>query len=140
MVKKIIFFAKHTIKMMDIKKFIKFSFVGVINTIVFYVIYFILLQLDFSYVVSLTVGTIAGIINSFLWNKFYTFKSKKLSLSETLKFLAVAGVQYVVNLAVVHICVSYIGISAELAGIIAICISVFVSYFGHKFWTFKERL
>lgn len=129
--------AKNKLELMDIRKFIKFSLVGVVNTVVFYGIYYFLLQAGIWYVVSLTIGNIVAIINSYVLNKFFTFKAKKKSISESVRFFIVAGVQYLLNLLIVHVCVSFIGISAELSGLIAICISVFASYFGHKFWTFS---
>ena len=121
----------------NVKQFLKFIFVGFINTGVFYGVYYVLLQLNFSYVVALTVGNIISIINSYLWNKFFTFKSKRRSMGESVKFFVIAIMQYFLNLLIVYSCVDLIGISAELAGLIAISISVFFSYFGHKFWSFK---
>ena len=127
---------KRILEIFDVRKFLKFSFVGFINTAVFYGIYYLLLQLGFSYVVALSGGTAIGIINSYIWNKLYTFKTKKLSVSETLKFLVVYVVQYLSNLLVIYICIEFIGVSPELAGLPAVGIGVFISYFGHKFWTF----
>ena len=121
----------------NVKQFLKFVFVGFINTGVFYGIYYVMLQLNYSYAVALTVGNIIGIINSYIWNKFFTFGSKKASKGEVTKFLVIAIMQYFLNLLIVYICVDLVGISPELAGVIAISISVFFSYFGHKFWSFK---
>ena len=122
----------------NVKQFLKFIFVGFINTGVFYSIYYVLLQLGFFYAVALTIGNIIGIINSYLWNKFFTFGSKKRSIGETIKFLVIAIMQYFLNLLIVYLCVDRAGISPESAGLIAISISVFFSYFGHKFWSFRE--
>ena len=139
MVKSIVENIKNKLKVMDVLKFIKFSLVGVVNTVVFYSIYYILLQLGMRYAVSLTIGNVIAIFNSYVLNKTFTFKTKKKSVKETMKFLIVAGAQYLLNLLIVHVCVNFIRISAELAGLIAISISVFVSYFGHKLWTFREE-
>ena len=119
-------------------QFIKFSFVGVANTIVSYAIYFIMLQLGFFYVVAATAGTVAGTINSYILNKLFVFKSKKKSVGEIIKFIIVYAVQYLCNIAVIHVCVAYIGISAEFAGIPAIGVGVCISFLGHKFWSFRN--
>lgn len=120
------------------RQFIKYVFVGILNTIIYYGIYYAMLKFGFFYVVSVTVGTIAGIINSYFWNKFFTFRSKKKSVAEKFKFLSVYGVQYLSNLLIIYLCVNYVGISEELAGLGAIGIGMFISYFGHKFWSFRE--
>jgi len=125
------------VKAINIKQFIKFSVVGLINTAIFYATYYILLQFGFFYVVAITVGTLVGIINSYIWNKIYTFSTKKKSLRELCKFLLVYAVQYASNLFIVFICITFVEISPELAGLFAIGIGVFISYFGHKFWTFR---
>ena len=129
---------KNKLELMDVHKFIRFSLVGILNTVVFYGIYYVLLQVGIWYVLSLTIGNVVAIFNSYVMNKIFTFKTKKKLLNESFKFFVVAGIQYLLNLLIVHICVSFIGISAEFAGFIAISISVFLSYFGHKLWTFRE--
>jgi putative flippase GtrA len=122
----------------NIRQFLKYVLVGFLNTGVFYGIYYIMLQFGFFYATAVTVGTVVGIINSYFWNKYFTFKSRKKSVGETLKFLTVYGVQYLSNLFVIFMCINYIGISAELAGIVAIGIGLFISFFGHKFWSFRN--
>lgn len=121
----------------NICQFIKYVLVGLLNTGVFYGIYYIMLQLGFFYAISVTVGTIIGIINSYFCNKYFTFKSEKKSISETVKFLTVYFIQYLSNLLIIHLCVNNVGISAELAGGVAISIGLFISYFGNKFWSFR---
>ena len=124
--------------MRNIRQFIKYVIVGLINTAIYYGIYYFMLKLGFSYTISLTVGTIVGIINSYFWNKYFTFRTKKITVSETVKFIIVYGVQYLSNLFIIYLCVEYAGISEELAGIAAIGVGTFIGYFGHKFWSFRE--
>ena len=135
---KLLIKVRKLLETMNLRQFLKFVIVGIINTVIFYSIYYIMLQQGVSYVVALTVGTLVGIINSYILNKFFTFKSRKASASETVKFFVISCVQYLLNLLIIHVCVNFMGISPELAGLIAISISVFVSYFGHKFWSFRS--
>ncbi|MCL2616567.1 MAG: GtrA family protein [Defluviitaleaceae bacterium] len=127
---------------MDIRQFIKFSLVGVVNTVVFYAVYLVVLWLGFSFIVAATAGTVVGIVNSYVLNKLFTFRNNKKAhgkaLGEKIKFVAVYVVQYFVNIAVISVFVNIFGVSAELAGLPAIGVAVLVSYFGHKYWTFRE--
>ncbi|MDR2591027.1 MAG: GtrA family protein [Oscillospiraceae bacterium] len=123
----------------NIIQVIKFCIVGVLNTVVFYAVYYLLLQLGFNYIVSATVGTIAGIVNSYVFNKFFTFKSKRKSIDEIIKFCIVCAVQFFSNLGVIYVCVNFIGLSEELAGIPPIFTGMFISFLGHKFWSFKKQ-
>jgi putative flippase GtrA len=124
--------------MRSVRQFIKYIIVGLINTAIYYGIYYFMIRFGFSYALSLTAGTIAGIINSYFWNKYFTFLTKKITVSETAKFLIVYGAQYLSNLLIIYICVEHVGISKELAGLAAIGIGTFIGYFGHKFWSFKK--
>jgi len=123
----------------EYRQFIKYSLVGVLNTVIYYAIYYVILQLGFSYVIAVTVGTVISVANSYFWNKLFVFKSKKKSTGEVVRFIIVYGVQYVCNIIVIYICINYIGLSAEIAGIPAIVIGVFISFFGHKFWSFRKK-
>ncbi|MCL2674318.1 MAG: GtrA family protein [Defluviitaleaceae bacterium] len=130
------------LKVTDIKQFIRFSTVGVVNTLVFYAVYLAMLWVGFFYVAAATVGTIAGIANSYILNKRFTFRAnsnpKDMHVGEKFRFTVVCVVQYLINLAVIFICISFVGLPAELAGLPAVGISMFVGYFGHRFWTFRS--
>ena len=126
----------------DIKQFIRFSAVGVVNTLVFYAVYLMMLYVGFFYVIAATTGAATGIANSYILNKRFTFrynkKPKDTYLGEKVRFAVVCVVQYLVNLAVIFVCINFAGLSAELAGLPAVGVAMFVGYFGHKCWTFKS--
>jgi putative flippase GtrA len=74
-----------------------------------------------------------------MWNKLFTFKSNKKITKETIRFLIVCLGQYLINVSIIAVCVNIIGISAEWGGIIAIGVSTFIAFFGHKYWSFKTK-
>lgn len=119
-------------------QFLKYIVVGFINTGAYYGIYYVMLKCGFSYALAVTSGTVVGSINSYFWNKFFTFRSKEKSIAEVIKFFVVYGVQYLSNLFTIYLCVNYVGISEELAGLAAIGVGFFISYFGHTYWSFRQ--
>jgi len=122
----------------DARQFFKYIVVGFINTGVYYGIYYAILQFGFSYFIAFTTGTVVGVINSYFWNKYYTFHAEKKSIAEIAKFLIVYGIQYLSNLFIIYLCVNYAGISEEVAGLVAISVGLFIGYFGHKHWSFQH--
>lgn len=67
---------------------IKYGIVGLMNTLVTIVVIFVCKAiLGVNPWVSNALGYIAGVINSFLWNKKWVFKSHNGYISEALKFL-----------------------------------------------------
>ncbi|MCL2079587.1 MAG: GtrA family protein [Oscillospiraceae bacterium] len=116
----------------------KFFLVGIMNTAVYYGIYYLLLQLELNYVIAVTAGTIAGMINGYLWSKYFVFKTAKKSIAEIVRFCVVYAVQYLHNIAIIFVCVTYLDMEEELAGLIPIVTGPIVSFVGLKFWGFKK--
>lgn len=83
-------------------QFIKYCIVGVLNTLVcFGVIYLCKSFFGLNLYLSNALGYIAGVINSFLCNKSWVFKSKGSYRREAVKFLVGFGVCYLLQFIVV---------------------------------------
>lgn len=83
-------------------QFIKYCMVGVLNTLVtFGVIYLCKSFLGLNLYVSNALGYICGVINSFLCNKTWVFKSGGDFKREAVKFLVGFGICYALQLLVV---------------------------------------
>lgn len=68
-------------------QFIKYSMVGVMNTLItLAVIYVCKSLLGVNEYFSNTLGYIAGLINSFLWNRNWVFKVKEDSFNQIIRF------------------------------------------------------
>ena len=94
---------------------IRFLFVGGLNTIVGYGVYALLLCLNVNYLVANTVSTIVGIAHSYLWNRFFTFKSKDKALGEITKFVSVYFISYLIGMCTLYIFKSKLYISPYIA-------------------------
>ncbi len=72
----------------DIKQFIRYIIVGVMNTLVtLAVIYVCKSLLEVNMWISNALGYIAGVINSFMWNKMWVFQSSSTNYrGEALRF------------------------------------------------------
>lgn len=121
------------------KKEIRFIFVGGINTIVGYGSYAILLFISVDYILANFLSTIIGVINSYIWNKLFTFKSYRRSLKELFRFILVYAVNYLLNLVLLVICVDHLLIDKYISGIICLFVTTIISYAGHNFFVFKKR-
>lgn len=117
---------------------IRFLFVGGLNTIVGYGVYALLLYLGINYLIANTISTIIGIIHSYLWNRFFTFKSKNKALKEITKFVSVYIVSYLIGTCTLFIFKDKLNISPYIAGLINLVITTLVSYFGHKYISFRN--
>ena len=84
-------------------QFIKYMLVGCLNTgITLGVIFLCKSLLGINPYVSNALGYVAGLINSFIWNKNWVFKSQKGYSREAIKFAVGFGVCYALQLLVVY--------------------------------------
>ena len=122
------------------KRFFKFIFVGIINTIVGYGSYSILLFLGLNYFIANTVSTIVGICCSYLLNKNITFSDSNTTKKTPLKFISVYAFSYVLGMLSLYFFVNILHFNSYLAGFFNLFITTFISWFGHKYFSFKESV
>jgi len=133
-------FIKRVLKKLFSYQEIRFLFVGGLNTVVGYGTYILFVFLGINYLISNTMSTIIGVAHSYLWNRFFTFKSKEKALQEILKFISVYLLSYFIGLGVLYLVVQKFGINEYIAGLINLVITTFISFFGHKYFSFRRRV
>lgn len=89
-------------------------------------------------VVGTLVGQIVGTVHSYFWNKYFTFRSKKKSIAEFLRFVLVYAVQYAVNLGLTALLDMLIEMP-WLVTILVTLICTILSYFGHNLFSFRKK-
>ena len=125
------------IKRLVDRTMIKFIIVGIINTIISYSIFSILTYCGIWYIYSNLIGYVISVANSYVLNKFFVFKQPKRSLSEMVRFLSVYIAQYIICVMILFVCVDFGGLSPYIAGIFSIFVGIFISYVGHKCFTYR---
>ncbi len=122
------------------KRFIKFIFVGIINTIVGYGTYSLLIFLKVNYIIANTISTIIGIACSYLLNKKITFNDVNTNKKTPFKFVGVYIISYLIGTLNLTLLVKKCNVDSYIAGFINLFITTFVSWFGHKYLSFKEEI
>ena len=121
----------------NINQIMKFIFVGILNTIVGYGTYVLFIFLSLHYLLAMLLGNILGITHSYFWNKYFTFNSKNKSLKELIRFITVYVFILIINGVFLTIFIEFFKINNLIAGLLTIIIITFISFFGHKFYSFK---
>lgn len=121
-----------------INEAIKFGFVGVLNTIIGYGAYYILVRLNIYYILASVISQAVAMTHSYIWNKFFTFNSRKKSLMELTKFTCVALLTYLINLFLLMVFVEKYFMDKTLAGFLSMMIVTILSFLGHKFISFSK--
>ena len=123
----------------DIVRFVKFGMVGVLNTLVNWIIFFILNRLGMYYIFSNVIAYSISTIHSYLWNTLWVFKYKdKASTDTTFKFVTLNVVGLLLNTAILYILVDLFNLNKMLGLIITTIIIMFINYAVNKIWVFKR--
>lgn len=116
--------------------FLRFAAVGAVGTLLDYTILNITHRsfgLELSW--ALTLGFLAGAINNYLMNSFWTFE-QSLSWQKWGKFLIVAVVGLFFNNSIVLLLVNNVHWDYNLAKVVAIVVVFFWNFLVNKRWTF----
>lgn len=116
----------------------KFILVGAINTAIGYGCYALLVAIGLNFFVSSIFSQIVGTANSYLWNKYFTFKRKERSVSEILRFCAVYAVCFGVNTLILFALINGEKQNKYIAGVVALSVTTLISFLGHRFFSFKK--
>ena len=123
----------------DIVRFLKFGIVGVLNTLVNWIIFFILNTLGMYYIFSNVIAYSISTIHSYLWNTLWVFKYKdKASTDTTFKFVTLNVVGLLLNTVILYILVDLFNLNKMLGLIITTIIIMFINYVVNKIWVFKR--
>ena len=131
----------------------KFGLIGVSNTIIDLGIYTLLIFLTgitsgAAITGFKTISVIIAIINSYLWNKFWSFENKEVKqvAGEFTKFVSVSIIGLIFNVAITTLMTNYLNhpnaiSNATWAGLSGITASVLVltwNFVGYKLLVFKK--
>ena len=129
------------LKKENVKQFIKFAIVGVINTLINLCVLYILTDFfNVYYIFSAVIAFIVAVTNSFILNKIWTFKENlgDRTIKKYSKFFIISICALLVNLLVLYVLTDIFKLYYMLSQVIAIGVSLWVNFFGNKMWTFRK--
>lgn len=124
------------------KKKVRYLAVGLWNTVFPYIVFGLLYYLSdaqLHYMIILLVSQVLGLTNAYIGYKFFVFKTKGNIVREYLRFYAVYGTTFIVNLVLISLFVEVLGINPVISqGIIGIIV-VIMAYIGHDRFSFSTK-
>lgn len=118
---------------------IRFLFVGCLNTAVGVGFDMLFRYLGLHYAFASALGTIIGTVHSYFWNKYFTYSQKKKSFWEAVRFVSVYAVVYALSVLLQYVLIDLNGLNKYLAGILSTFVTTLVSYFGHTYFSFRQK-
>lgn len=131
---------------MDCKKrnfiiqFIKFNLVGIINTLITYFIYCILVLFRMHHFIALSVDYLTGVIITFTLNKNFTFKNKSpTSIFMFIKMLFIYLIVFSLNIFLLFLFIDIYKFNKIVSQFFVQATLAFLSFIFQKNFVFKER-
>jgi putative flippase GtrA len=126
-------------KMSIFLQFAKFGIVGVSNTIVTAVVIWLLLKMAHATdVVANIIGYGAGVINSFVWNRKWTFAVDSKIKDTFLKFILTFVISYFVQFGIMKLLICTLPIDNYWCHLMAMIPYTIVNFMLNKYYTFKN--
>lgn len=123
----------------DLSRFIKFGLVGVLNTIINWILFILLNSIGVYYIISNIIAYSISTLNSYLWNSKWVFKYTGDNVNQTtFKFITLNIIGLVLNTIILFLLVDIIKLPKIIALIIATGIVMILNYFINKLWVFKK--
>ena len=120
-------------------QFLKFGIVGISNTLITALTIWLFLKVLHcsDYFANFT-GYILGLINSFIWNRKWTFENKSTIKETIFKFLATFAVSYLIQLGNLYLLLHFTQIDPYICQLLSIVTYTFVNFLLNKYYTFKK--
>ncbi|WP_019635138.1 GtrA family protein [Paenibacillus fonticola] len=127
-------------------QFLKFNAVGLVNTVIDFALFSLLLFLGMASVWAQVVSYTAGTANSFVMNKKITFTEKsgspKNGIVNTLQFVRFGALNVAVlalTLLLLHLFIFVGGIPPLTAKLMVTGFTVIVNFYGNRKWVFTKQ-
>ena len=79
----------------------------------------------------------AGVLNSYILNKFWTFRVYRHSIMEFVRFVLVYLMSFLIGTCTLYCLVSIFILDAHIAGLINLFLTALISWLGHKYFSFR---
>lgn len=160
---RLLFFAQSQ----DSKQFIKFAVVGCLNVLVSFLVFYLcyrqwpLAALILQSVATIhpsiestisaygvhaidaafanTIGYLAGMINSFVLNKLWTFEAKGTTIRQIHRFFILNILGLAVSTLIIFVFVDHLGAPYLIVWFFTIALVMILNFLGNKHWTFAEK-
>jgi putative flippase GtrA len=120
-------------------QFVKFGIVGISNTLLTAATIWLLLKvLNCSDYFSNLVGYIVGLINSFIWNRKWTFESKTNLSVTVFKFILTFAISYLFQLGNLYLLLHFTSVDPYFCQLLSIVVYTCINFVLNKYYTFKN--
>lgn len=121
-------------------KILRFSIVGLANTLLFFMCYYLLNYLKIHFVISYFFSFLISVCISYLLNHKYVFKKNDFKYGDLLKTYIGYGFIFLINTFTLVLLVNNLKISYNIAPIINVFYSVPLNFYYNKYFIYRVNV
>lgn len=127
------------LRVFDLQKFLKFGLIGVVNTLLDLGVFYVMNKVfHLDPYLSQVISFLVGALNSFLWNKFWTFEKRgHITGREVVRYAVTNGGYLLVSLGLLRLLVGVLALDPFLAKLPTTAFMLLYNYLMNKFWVFR---
>lgn len=132
-----------SVKIEESKKVAKFAIVGVLNTLISWILFIVLNWFGVYYLAANIIANSIAVIHSYLWNSIWVFKykgDKKAKVKASIKFIVLNVVGIGMNALIMYVAVDFFNINKLIAMVLATGFVMVLNYVVNRLWVFKEEI
>jgi putative flippase GtrA len=130
--------AARILRMPLVSQFVKFGVVGVSNTLIFFLVYTLLLKVfGVWYIAASGIGFAVGAINGFVWNRAWTFRGHVGDALTPVRWFVVQSSGLLLDLGLVYLFVDGAGLGKLEGQAVTIVIVTVLTFLANRAWTFR---
>lgn len=121
-------------------QFVKFCLVGVFNTTISLVTYYIFIAINKDmYILGNAVGFVVSVLNAYFWNSRFVFKKQEEKGRTVVKTFLAYGTNLVLGSVLLYLFIDVLHISEFIAPLIGLLITIPLNFLLNKFWVMKKK-
>jgi putative flippase GtrA len=129
-----------TLRRKKMRQFIKFNFVGLLNTVLDFAVFTLLTWLGVYYILAQCLSYGVGMLNSYALNKYWTFAQKgHLDPKQAIRFIVLNLGSLLLSLGLLAIFRDQWMVKVLVAKLLTTVITTLVNYAGNKLWVFRAN-
>jgi len=120
-------------------RFIKFGLVGLSNTTIALIIYYVVIIMEFHYQIANIAAFVISSLSGFILNRAWVFKAKhKPVFMQAIKYYVVYGSSLAIGMALSHFWIEIVHFGKYIVPLLNLCFSIPYNYLFNKMWAFND--
>lgn len=116
---------------------LKYVIVGIFSNVVLYFLYILFTRMGIGHKTAMTFLFVVGTMQTFVFNKRWTFTHQGYLQASFLKYLAVYGFAYLLNLTSLLVFSDHLGLPHQIVqGVMIISLAILL-FLLQKYWVFR---